>query len=126
MLEESAAHQSMTDWNREIRTMDRYLKRAPLPQNVVKALGQIEAKDIPAPTRGQAAAILPPSQQAEVLPPAPKGGVASPTSQVVLFEPDDVEQALKIFDANPFDRRGSMLEVMLFSLRIAAINLNVR
>lgn len=74
------------------------------------AAAPIQAKDLPAPPE---------------IPPLPRNLARTP-QEVVLFQDEDVIQALKIFDSAPFDRIEAMRGVLLFALRVAAINLGVR
>lgn len=75
------------------------------------ASAPIQARHLPAPP--------------EVIPPMPRNLARAP-EEVVLFQDEDVTSALKIFDSAPFDRIAAMRDVMMFALRIAAVNLGVR
>lgn len=53
--------------------------------------------------------------------------LSAPSPDIPLFSAEDAQQALAIFDASAgVDRHRAMLEVMMFSLKLAAINLDVR
>lgn len=81
-------------------------------------------KDAYLGTTAAAPAMLPP--EPEILPPEPPTPLVRDPNEVILFEDDDVRQALKILDGSPFDRIAAMRDVMMFALQVAAINLNVK
>lgn len=64
----------------------------------------------------------------EILPPERPKALTTPLAglgDTPVFTDDDVQQALRIFWATPHDPAAAMRLVLMFSLRVAAINLDV-